>query len=161
MKKAYVPYLANKPGEEKAILRKFVDYLDKQTRSFRLYHWHHYEKTQLRKACERHSLSRAYDKLILPNLVDLCTAAQASYVLPTPGWSIKVVAPYFGFNWSQPATEVDAMKSAMIWFKQAMNGANGDGMDKVLKYNEDDCKAMVVVKDGFERLEMKHSRTSV
>jgi len=156
VKKAYVPYLANKPGEEKAILRKFVDYLGKQKHSFRLYHWHHYEKTQLKKACERHDLTRAYDKLILPNLVDLCTAAQASYVLPTPGWSIKVVAPYFGFNWSQPSSEVDAMKSAMMWFKQAKNGANGEGMDKVLKYNEDDCKAMIVVKDGFEGLEKKH-----
>jgi len=77
---------------------------------------------------------------------------EASYVLPTPGWSIKVVAPYFGFNWSQPATEVDALKSSMMWFKPAMNGANGAGMDKVLKYNADDCKAMIVVKDGFERL---------
>jgi len=156
LEKTYVPYLAKKPGEEKAILRKFVDYLGKQTRSFRLYHWHHYEKTQLKKACERHALSRAYDRLILPNLVDLCTAAQASYVLPTPGWSIKVVAPYFGFNWSQPATEVDAMKSAMMWLKQAKNGANGEGMDKVLKYNEDDCKAMIVVKDGFGRLERQN-----
>jgi len=156
VEKAYVPYLAKKPGEEKAILRKFVDYLDKQTRSFRLYHWHHYERIQLKKACERHGLIRAYDKLILPNLVDLCAAAQSSYVLPTPGWSIKVVAPYFGFTWSQPSSEVDAMKSAMMWFKQTMNGANGAGMDRVLKYNEDDCKAMIVVKDGFERLEVKH-----
>ena len=152
-KEAYIPYLAKRPADEKMILKQFVDYLGKQNHSFRLYHWAHYEKTELKKACERHGLGQAYGKLILPNLVDLYTAAQASYVLPTPGWSIKVVAPYFGFNWSQPATEVDAMKSAMMWFKQAMNGGNGNGMDKVLKYNEDDCKAMIVVKDGFEKLE--------
>jgi len=152
---AYIPYLAKRPADEKTILNQFVDYLGKQNHSFRLYHWAHYEKTELKKACERHGLSRAYEKLILPNLVDLYTAAQASYVLPTPGWRIKVVAPYFGFNWSQPATEVDAMKSAMMWFKQAMNGGNGHGMDKVLKYNEDDCKAMIVVKDGFEKLEQQ------
>jgi predicted RecB family nuclease len=153
---AYVPYLAKKPEDEKAILSEFVDYLRKQNRPYRLYHWHHYEKTQLKKACERYEMSEAYESLILPYLEDLCIAAQAAYVLPTPGWSIKVVAPYFGFNWTQAASEVDAMKSAMIWFKQAFSGGDGSGLEKVLLYNKDDCKAMIVVKDGFQKLERGH-----
>ena len=150
---SYISFLARKPEDEKTILRDLIDYLKKQDKSYRLYHWHHYEKTQLRKASERHGLQEDYESLILPFLVDLCTAAQASYVLPTPGWSIKVVAPYFGFEWTQDTTEVDAMKSAMIWFKQAINGGDGSGLEKVLQYNEDDCKAMIYVKDGFEKLE--------
>jgi uncharacterized protein len=101
-------------------------------------------------------MSEAYESLVLPYLEDLCIAAQAAYVLPTPGWSIKVVAPYFGFNWTQAASEVDAMKSAMIWFKQAFSGGDGAGLEKVLLYNKDDCKAMIVVKDGFEKLERGH-----
>jgi uncharacterized protein len=149
----YIHYLAKKPEAEKIILSNFVDYLRNLTRSYCLYHWHHYEKTQLEKTCERHGFGDAYQSLILPYLKDLCTAAQASYVLPTPGWSIKVVAPYFGFEWRQDASEVDAMKSAMIWFKQAFNGGSGAGLEKVLKYNEDDCRAMIVVKDGFDKLE--------
>jgi predicted RecB family nuclease len=153
---AYIAYLAKRPEDEKAILSNFLDYLRKQTRRYRLYHWHHYEKTQLKKVSERHGLDEAYESLILPHLEDLCTAAQASYVLPTPGWSIKVVAPYFGFEWTQDATEVDAMKSAMIWFKQALNGGDGTGLDKVLQYNKDDCLAMIVVKDGFDNLERVH-----
>ena len=148
----YLPYLAKKPEDEKAILSDFVDYLREQTCSYRLYHWHHYEKTQLKKACARHGKEEAYESLILPYLVDLCIAAQASYVLPTPGYSIKVVAPYFGFKWSQDSTEVDAMKSAMIWFKQAVHDGSGTDLEKVLKYNEDDCKAMIIVKDGFRKL---------
>ncbi len=153
---SYIAYLAKKPEDEKTILSEFVDYLRKQTRRYRLYHWHHYEKTQLKKACERHGLSEAYESLILPHLEDLCTAAQTSYALPTPGWSIKVVAPYFGFNWTQAASEVDAMKSAMIWFKQALNSGDGAGLEKVLQYNKDDCRAMIVVKDGFDQLERTH-----
>ncbi|MEX0804427.1 MAG: ribonuclease H-like domain-containing protein [Candidatus Binatia bacterium] len=98
-------------------------------------------------------MTTLYESLVLPYLVDLCTAAQVSYVLPTPGWSIKVVPPYFGFNWTQNASEVDAMKSAMMLFKQAASGGRGEDLDKVLRYNEDDCKAMIVVKDGFESLE--------
>ncbi len=150
---SYIPYLAKKPEDEKTILSNFLDYLRKETRRYRVYHWHHYEKTQLKKACERYGLEEAYGSLILPHLEDLCTAAQASYVLPTPGWSIKVVAPYFGFEWMQDASEVDAMKSAMIWFKQALNGGDGTGLEKVLRYNNDDCKAMIVVKDSFDKLE--------
>ena len=145
--------MAKKPEEEKVILTQFLDYLRQQKRRYRLYHWHHYEKTQLKKACERHALTELCETLVLPHLEDLSPAAQASYVLPTPGWSIKVVAPYFGFKWTQDASEVDAMKSAMMWFKQALAGGNGEGLDKVLQYNEDDCRAMIVVKDGFEELE--------
>ncbi len=152
----YIGHLAKKPEEEKTILAKFLEYLRVETRSYRLYHWHHYEKTQLKKACERHALSELYESLILPHLEDLCAAAQASYVLPTPGWSIKVVAPYFGFSWTQDTSEVDAMKSAMIWFKQALAGGNAEGLDKVLQYNEDDCRAMIVVKDGFDKLEREN-----
>lgn len=154
----YIPYLAKKPEDEKTILSEFVDYLRKQNRRYRLYHWHHYEKTQLKKACERHGLEEAYESLILPHLEDLCTAAQTSYVLPTPGWSIKVVAPHFGFKWTQDASEVDAMKSAMIWFKQALDSGDGTGLEKVLQYNQDDCRAMIVVKDGFDHLERTRSQ---
>jgi uncharacterized protein len=129
-----------------------MDYLRKESRRYRLYHWDHYEKTQLRKASERHGLLEDYNSLVLPHLEDLCRAAQESYVLPTPGYSIKVVAPYFGFKWRQDASEVDAMKSAMIWYKQATQGGTGQALEKVLRYNEDDCKAMIVVKDAFEKL---------
>jgi len=152
----YLAFLAWKPEDEKAILSDFIEFLRGKTHAYLLYHWHHYEKTQLKKACTRHGFEEAYETLILPYLVDLCVAAQASYVLPTPGYSIKVVAPYFGFKWSQDSTEVDAMKSAMIWFKQAIDGGSGSHMEKVLKYNEDDCKAMIIVKDGFDKIERKY-----
>jgi len=149
---AYRAWLAKRPEDEKVILSEFLDTLRKESRRSRLYHWGHYEMTQLRKASERHGLVEDYEALIRPQLEDLCRAAQESYVLPTPGYSIKVVAPYFGFHWSQDATEVDAMKSAMIWYKQAAQGGTGHALEKVLRYNEDDCKAMIVVKDGFETL---------
>lgn len=150
---AYLAYLAKRPEDEKTILTGFFDYLRKESRRYRLYHWDHYERTQLRKASERHGLLEDYEALIRPHLDDLCKAAQESYVLPIPGYSIKVVAPYFGFQWRQAASEVDAMKSAMIWYKQAVEGGTGHALDKVLRYNEDDCKAMIIVKDGLERLE--------
>ncbi len=148
----YLSFLARRPLDERAILVAFLDFLRQREGRYRLYHWDHYEKTQLRKASQRHGLQAEWEALILPNLEDLCRAAQAAYVLPTPGFSIKVVAPYFGFQWRQAAWEVDAMRSAMIWFKQAAQGGNARDLDKVLRYNEDDCRAMIAVKDGLEKL---------
>jgi predicted RecB family nuclease len=149
---AYRSYMAGRPENEKATLAGFYDDLRKESRRYRLYHWDHYERTQLRKASERHGLLDDFNALVLPHLEDLCKAAQESYVLPTPGYSIKVVAPYFGFKWRQDASEVDAMKSAMIWYKQAVEGGSGQGLEKILRYNEDDCRAMIVVMDEFEKL---------
>lgn len=149
----YKPFMAGVPKDEEKILSEFIEYLKTREGPYRLYHWHHYEKTQLKKACERYGFEEACDTLILPFLEDLCTAAQTSYVLPIPGYSIKIVAPYFGFKWSQDSSEVDAMKSSMIWFRQAAGGGDGKDLEKVLLYNEDDCKAMIIVKDGFDKLE--------
>jgi len=148
----YQSYLAKRPEDEKIILSEFLEELGREHRRYRLYHWDHYEKTQLRKACDRHGLLDDYNAKILPFLHDLCRATQNAYVLPTPGYSIKVIAPYFGFQWTQDAADVDAMKSAMIWFKQAVEGGSGQALEKVLKYNEDDCRAMIFVLDGLGEL---------
>ena len=152
----YISYMAGVPGDEKEALTSFLNYLSGLSVDYRLYHWDHYERTQLKKVCERHGMMDAYDSLIQARLEDLCGAAQASYILPVPGYSIKVVAPYFGFRWAQAASEVDAMKSAMIWFRQALKGGTGLDLEKVLKYNEDDCRAMLVVKDGLKELDRKN-----
>ena len=45
------------------------------------------------------------------------------------------------------------MKSSMIWFRQAAGGGDGKDLEKVLRYNDDDCKAMIIVKDAFDKLE--------
>jgi len=47
----------------------------------------------------------------------------------------------------------------MIWFKQALTDGDGIGLDKVLQYNKDDCRAMIIVKDGFDTLEIIHKGT--
>jgi len=154
----YVSFMAKQPSEEKSILEAFANYLDGQAQGYYLYHWHHYEKTELKKAYERHEMSDRYEKLIVPFLRDLLVAAEASYVLPIPRVSIKEVAPYFGFQWAQDTKDVDAMNSAMIWFRQARGGGAGDGLEKILQYNKDDCAAMIVVKDGFDQLEREHRR---
>jgi len=149
----YIHYIAKRPADERTMLVEFLEYLQKGPRSYRLYHWHSYEKTQLAKACERHGLTNLYQTRVLPHLKDLCKAAQSTFVLPMPTWSIKEVAPYFGFRWTQDIGEVDAMTSAMIWYKQAIDGGTGTGLEMVTQYNKDDCMAMLVVKDGFDRLD--------
>lgn len=149
---AYISYVAKQPSDERSIVSAFLEYLRKETRSYRLYHWHHYERTQLEKACERHGEMETYQSLVLPYLEDLCREAQDAFVLPIPSWSIKEVAPYFGFKWSQDAADVDAMKSAIMWYEQAVNGGSGVGLDRIIEYNKDDCMAMLIVKDAFDKL---------
>ncbi len=148
----YKSFLAKVPEQEKGILAQFLEYLKAQRSEYWLLHWFHYERSQLKKACEKHGLQEEFERWIAPRLKDLRVPAQAACVLPLPSWSIKAVGPHFGFEWSQDASEVDAMKSAMIWFKQAASGGDGAGLGKVIRYNEDDCRAMIVVLDGFEKL---------
>ncbi len=148
----YHAFLAKRPDEEGPTLAAFLGYLEER-KDYALYHWSHFERTQLRKSCGRHGWEDRYRALVEPYLVDLCDRAQKAFVLPLPGWSIKLVAPYFGFNWTYGADEISAMTSAVVWFRQAEAGGTGDRLDKVLQYNADDCRAMVAVKDGLARLD--------
>ncbi len=149
---AYESFMAGRPDQEGIALGAFLEYLE-GLGGYALYHWSHYERTELRKTCERHGWLDRYENLIGPHLVDLCDKAQRAFVLPLPGWSVKLVAPYFGFHWTYGADEIGAMTSAIVWFRQAEAGGKGEGLDKVLQYNEDDCRAMIAVKDGLARLD--------
>jgi uncharacterized protein len=152
----YRSFLARTESEEARALGEFLEYLDgMRPEQYALYHWSAYERTTLRQACERHGCRARFEERVAPRLVDLMGRAQRAFVLPVPRWSIKLIAPYFGFGWRQREDEVGAMTSALIWLRQAERGGSGEDLDKVLTYNEDDCRAMIAVKDGLARLDLE------
>ncbi|MCA1813533.1 MAG: ribonuclease H-like domain-containing protein [Halobacteriales archaeon] len=77
---------------------------------------------------------------------DLYRTATRGFAFPTYSTSLKKVAPYMGFRWR--GNDVNGMESIALFFAYVKDAVgNADKLQRVLAYNEDDCRATRVVKD--------------
>ena len=142
----YVSFVAKTPQEEIKIFEQFHDYI-KDPENTVLYHWTEYEAKKMRKMAQENK----HDEQKLNRLVSLCydlkVATQKAFYLPAPSFSLKAAAPAFGFNWRQD--DCGAMDS-MVYFTNWLKTGNEDLLNKVLMYNEDDCKAMLYLEEKLK-----------
>ncbi len=145
----YFPFIAKDVNSEEEMMHKFIEFIKKQE-DYILYHWHHYEKTHMKKMMDKYNISDDEQCIILhPDvLCDLHPVVTSSYVFPIPGTSIKSIAKLLGYEWKHQ--DVGAMSSIGLYF-QYINDPVGSSksLDMILDYNKDDCVATRVIKDWY------------
>jgi uncharacterized protein len=147
-KEKYIPFLAKGLDKEGQMFSEFLAWLRKQ-KDYIIYHWHRYEKTHLEKLCERHGVGGGIRSRLLDNLRDLHKDATSAFAFPTYGYGLKEVANYMGFQWRHE--DVDAMESIVFYLRYLDDPKENRGrLQKVIEYNEDDCRATMVVKDWLK-----------
>lgn len=147
-KEKYLPFIAEDLDGEERMFHDFIKWLADQD-DYVIYHWHHYEKTHLRRLAERYGIPTIMHDRLFGRLRDLYKDAVSSFAFPTYGNGLKEIAEYMGFSWRH---DIDAMDSIVLFFKYVQDPENNrDNLKKVLDYNEDDCKATKTVKDWLER----------
>lgn len=142
----YVSFVAKTPEEEIKIFEQFYDYI-KDPENTVLYHWTEYEAKKMRKLAQENKHDEQKLNLLVSLCYDLKVAAQKAFYLPAPSFSLKAAAPAFGFNWRQD--DCGAMDS-MVYFTNWLKTGNDDLLNKVLMYNEDDCKAMLYLEEKLK-----------
>ncbi|MEO8315488.1 MAG: ribonuclease H-like domain-containing protein, partial [Pseudomonadota bacterium] len=71
---------------------------------------------------------------------------------PTHDFSIKSLAKHCGFNWR----DADPSGASSIeWFDQWAKTGNPELRQRLLDYNEDDCRAMRVVWDCMQQFPVR------
>ncbi len=105
-------------------------------------HWHSYERTMLDMYVERYGDREGIAARVRRNLFDMLPATKGSVVLPLPGYSLKAVEKYIGFDrtmdeyggdWAM-AKYIEAVETDDEEKRQAV-------MDAILKYNLEDLEA--------------------
>jgi predicted RecB family nuclease len=142
----YRPFGAKGPTDEERMLEAFLDYVG-DPRKVALAHWTGYETSSLERAAERHPRLAGRLRAVGEACVDLYAIVKESVALPTPSYSIKDVAPFFGFHWRQ--NDIDG-RSAMLIYWKYLQDARREPMAKVVAYNADDVRAMEAVVRGIE-----------
>ena len=145
-KDKYVSFVAKTPQEELGIFEQFYNYVQDFPNTA-LYHWTEYEFKKMKKLASENPAAAVKLNALCGICYDLKVAVNKAFYLPAPSFSLKAAAPAFGFNWRQD--DCGAMDS-MVYFTNWLKTGNDELLQKVLKYNEDDCKAMLYLEDQLK-----------
>lgn len=71
---------------------------------------------------------------------------------PVGSYSLKALAQYLGFSW-RDKTPSGAL--SIQWFNDYIQTKDESILNRILLYNEDDCRATMVLKDGIVKLSIQ------
>ena len=122
-----------------------------------IYYYSHHERTWWKKLQIRYpSVCSADDikHMFSPeHSLDLYTDVVNKYTeWPTSSYSIKSLAKFLGFKWRD---EDPSGAASIEWFHRWIQKGDTTIKQRILDYNEDDCRAMRVLLDGIRTLEVK------
>jgi predicted RecB family nuclease len=140
--------------EEKRVWKDFWRYvLSLPKDDFAVYYYSHHEATTYKRLQKRYpdvispeAVEQFFDN---PHVIDLYSIVQQKTDWPVGSYSLKALATYAGFAWRD---ETPSGALSIQWFNTFLESKDPAILQRILEYNEDDCKATMVLKDALERL---------
>jgi uncharacterized protein len=139
----YEHLMAEKPEDEEAAWKKFLDKLA-GWEDFAVYHYAFYEKMVFDRLTVRYGAPSALVQKFHEHAIDLHQKTLDAVVLPLYFYTLKDVAKYLGYSWDDP--EAGGAES-VAWYDQWLRTGDRALLDRVLRYNEDDVRATLLLKD--------------
>jgi uncharacterized protein len=131
---------------------KYIASLPKD--DFSVYYYSPHEKTTYTKLQKQYpdviSIEEVENFFNDPNVIDLYNAIVLKHTdWPLGSYSLKAIATYLGFKWRD---ESPSGALSIEWFNKYIETKDEETLKRILEYNEDDCKATMVMKDNLEKL---------
>jgi uncharacterized protein len=145
-KTEYHYFLAKDKTEEQKTWKKFLDFLAGLD-NFVIYHYAYYERQVFDRLALRYGAPTVLVDKFRENTIDLHARLVDTAVLPLYFYSLKDVAGYFGYKWDDP--EAGGAES-VVWYNNWLEKNDDSIMKKILKYNEDDVRATLLIKEWLE-----------
>ncbi|MFQ5935416.1 MAG: TM0106 family RecB-like putative nuclease [Acidiferrobacterales bacterium] len=141
-------FLARTPGEEESTARAFWDFLSEVDDAV-FYVYSAKERVTLKRLMKRYTLDEAVFNRYLEQEYDLYTDLVVKHSdWPTYSYGIKQIAGLVGFKWRDPDP---SGANSIVWYNALLNDQSREQLlQRILDYNEDDCRAMMAIRDYFE-----------
>jgi len=153
----FIDFTATEISEEaeKTTWAKFWEYIDSLPQDdFSVYYYSAYEKTAYKHLQKKYpdviSAEEVEEFFDNPNVIDLYKVVLSKTDWPVGSYSIKAIAVYLGFKWRD---ETPSGALSIQWFNEFVESKDEKILKRILEYNEDDCIATMVLKDGIEKLQ--------
>ena len=134
--------------QEESIFKELFDLLY-QYPDAPIYHYGSYESKALKLAARKWPKSLKQWPVIEKRMVNLLAYLRTHVYPPTYGNGLKELGAYLNFQWSAP--EADGFLS-MEWRKQWKDTGLPEWKDKLIRYNQDDCGALLQAHRWFNQL---------
>jgi len=151
----FVPFVAESPTpeEEEHAFAKAWEYI-RSKQPCAIYFYSKYERTWWRKLQQRYpSVASEADieAMFAPGMaIDLYFDVVKKHTeWPTHDHSIKTLASYLGFHWRDTSP---SGADSIEWYHRWVESGDPDIRQRILDYNEDDCRATRVLLDGIRGL---------
>lgn len=157
----FVAFFADQPiaEAEQEAFAKAIGYLHQHPHS-KVYYYSKYERTLYRKLQAKYPdvcPAEEIEALFNPErAIDLYfDVVLKATEWPTRDYSIKSLAKYLGFIWRDTHPSGAA---SIEWFHRWVESGDQEIKQRILDYNEDDCRATRVLLDGIRRLRVRSSQ---
>jgi uncharacterized protein len=154
----YVSFYADQAtpeAERKAFAEAFAYVV--ASRPCSIYYYSRYERTTWRKLQKKYPEAASADDIeqvfgadTTIDLYDDVVMSKSEW--PTRDYSIKTLASHLGFTWRDPTPSGTA---SIEWYHQWLATGDTAVRQRILEYNEDDCRAMRVLLDGLKVLPVR------
>ncbi len=143
----YHYFFASRPEDEEQTIRHFWEFL-RNTDNACYYVYSHKERTTLKKLMQKYGLDPDVFQRYVEAEYDLYQKLVVDYSdWPTFSYGIKFIAKQVGFSWRDPDP---SGVNSIVWYNEYLSDPSCEGtFNRILQYNEDDCKAMVAIKKYF------------
>jgi predicted RecB family nuclease len=140
-------FIALHPEDEEQTVRRFWEFLQGTDHAV-YYVYSHKERTTLKRLMERYNLDPDVFEKYVKAEYDLYQNLVVEYSdWPTFSYGIKFVAKEIGFSWRDPDP---SGVNSIVWYNDYLANPSRQGIiNRILQYNEDDCRAMVALKQYF------------
>lgn len=133
-------FAARTPDDEARIWHELLDYMAGDAQPL-VYCWAPYEFRFVERLWSDYGGNAAGYRHFRA-MQDQCAFVKRHFALPTTSYSIKHVAPAFGFHWD--AEDAGGLNSE-AWYGQWLETGDEALFEKIMRYNLDDVRAMEAV----------------
>ncbi len=161
----YRPFLARDKGQEGQMWQAFLDFLATLD-DFVIYHYAYYERQVFDRLALRYGAPTELAHTFAEHAVDLHLKVVDSVVLPIYFYTLKDVAKYFGYQWDDPHA---GGAESVVWYNEWLEKKDDPSrateadaiLRKILRYNEDDVRATLLVRDMLSQLKPSKRKESL
>ena len=139
--------MADHPDDAGKAWHDFLEYISRDQEAV-VWTWTAYENGQVEDLRKRFGADEAAYGKLRSSLADLKMFVQEHWALPVRSYSIKMVAPCFGFKWT--AEDAGGLNSE-IWYGEWLRTGDSKLREKLLRYNLDDVTAMEQIYAALRR----------
>ncbi len=138
----YEPIINLNPSLEVKLIFKLILQKIRTHKEWPILHYGETERYSILRLAKDSDLNSDQVKTLETRFIDLHSLMRDSWVLPLKNYSLKTVATWTGFQWSQSGV---SGSKALFWWIKYLQTKKQTYLEKIIKYNKDDCLATLSI----------------